>query len=209
MWQRLGGVAGVGFAALYFIAMFGVLDLPEGADSDEEVINLVSGEGQTRGIVGVVLLAAAGTLFLWFLAALTDVLRTANETLTRLASLSGSVFVAMLSIATACFGVLPLATALDELSDDVSAEVARVLTQLGFVALLLLGLFAAATLVLSASAAILTSRVLPRWIAWLGLIVGPLLFLGAFWVPQLLLLVWAAATGVVLARRGVSESHAG
>lgn len=209
MWQRLGGVAGVGFAALYFVAMFGVLDLPEGADSDAEVINLVSGGGQTRGIVGIVLLAAAGALFLWFLAALTDVLRASNGTLTRLASSSGSVFVAMLFIATACFGVLPLATALDELSNDVSAELARVLTQLGFVALLLLGLFAAATLVLSTSAAILTSRVLPRWLAWLGLIVGPLLFLGAFWVPQLLLLVWAAVTGIVLARRGDSESHVG
>ncbi|HUG66006.1 MAG TPA: hypothetical protein VMK83_12370 [Gaiellaceae bacterium] len=201
---RLGGSAGIAFALLYFLALFGVLNLPEGVDSDAEVVRLVAGDDErTRAILGVLLLGASGLSFLVFLAALITRLRSAGGgALTILAGAAGTVFVTMLFVATACFGVLPLATSLDELPDEPSAELARVLTQLGFVALLLLGLSAAGTFVLAASVAGHRSRALPRWLVWTGFVIGPLLFFGAFWIPQLLLLVWAAVAGVALMQAG-------
>lgn len=199
--NRIGGFAGPAFAVLYFVAIFGIMDLPEGADSDAEVLDLVSGDGRNRLIAGVALLAAAGVLFLWFVATLVEQVRVRGDgVVLRLVLLAGTVFTTMLFVAGACFGVVPLASALNELPDGTAAETARVLTQLGFVSLLLFGLAAAGTMVLAVSIGALGSGALPTWLAWSGIAIGPLLFLGAFWMPQLLLLLWAAVTGVVIAR---------
>jgi hypothetical protein len=201
---RLGAVAGIVFALLYLGALFGVLDLPEGADSDEAVQDAFGPDNRTGIIVGVYMLAAAGLAFLVFLSALVRRLGAVDESPLRgISGAAGVVFVAMLFGAAACWGVLAFATALDELPGPVDVPLARGLTQLGFVLLLIFGLVSAAALIGAASLLGWRSGALPRWLAILGFVVAPLLLLGPFYVPQLLLLIWVVAASAVLFRSPV------
>ncbi len=55
-------------------------------------------------------------------------------------------------------------------------------------------------MILAAALAILRGVAGPRWLAWLGLGVAPLLLLGPFYLPQLLVPLWVIAAAVGLGR---------
>ena len=198
-------IAAILFALLYGASLFGVMDLPEGGDSDQDVLAaFADSDNRTGLIVGTYLLAAAGLSFLWFLASLRATVRRHEETsrLSTLVLAGGVVYVVMLFAAGASFGVLPLAVAVDEISvAQIDPDLARVLVNLGFVSLLVYGLMAAAAMVLAASIAGLRTGMLPRWLAWAGLPVAVLLLLGPTYMPQLLVPIWAVAVGIALDRR--------
>ena len=118
----------------------------------------------------------------------------------------GLVYVAMLYAAAAAWGVLAFATAFDEIPEPVNADVARALTQLGFVMLLVFGLLGAVTMIVAASVAILRDRPPGRWLGWAGFPVAALLLLGPFYVPQLLVPLWVAVTAVALLWRSGSRA---
>ena len=187
------------FAILYVASLFGVLDIPDGSDSDEAVRDaFVDDRGQI--VLGVYLLGIAGLFFLWFLGGLHARLReeATGRALAAVVLTGGLVYVAMLYAAAATWGVLAFATAFDEIPEPVNADVARSLTQLGFVMLLIFGLLGAATMILAASVAILRDRLPGRWLGWAGLPVAVLLLLGPFYAPQLLVPLWVAVTAVTL-----------
>lgn len=189
--ERLGAIAGVAFAALYVASLFGVLDIPDGSNTDAEVQAAFADD---RGgiILGVYLLAAAGFLFLWFLGALRAWLREGGTqpALESIVLGGGLIYVAMLFSASATWGVFAFATAFDEIPEPVDAAAARALTQLGFVLLLIFGLLGASALILATSIAVLRNRLPGRWVAWAGLPIAALLLLGPFYVPQLLVPLW-------------------
>ena len=81
-----------------------------------------------------------------------------------------------------------------------NATLARTLTNLGFMLLLVFGLLAAAVMVLATSIALVRARHAPRWLGWSGLVAAPLLLLGPFYMPQLLVPLWVLAAAVGLAR---------
>jgi hypothetical protein len=194
-------VSGTLFAVAYVASLFGVLDLPEGVDSDAAV-QAAFADDQVRIIIGVYLLAVAGLAFLHFLAVLRAWLRdiVGGETSADVAFAGGVIYVAMLFAASGMWGVLAFGTALDELPEPVDATLARTLTNLGFMLLLVFGLLAAAAMVLATSIAVLRARRAPRWLGWSGMVAAPLLLLGPFYVPQLLVPLWVVATSVGLAR---------
>jgi hypothetical protein len=206
--QSSAALAAILFALFYGASLFGVMDLPEGVDTDQSVLRAYAESGNRTGlIVGVYLLAAAGLSFLWFLGSLRDAVRRHEESTSRLSTLvlaGGLVYVVMLFGAGASFGVLPLAVAVDEISvAQIDPTLARVLVNFGFVLLLVFGLAAAAAMVLVASIAALRTGVLPRWLAWAGLPLAALLLLGPMYMPQLLVPIWAVTVGIVLARSPV------
>jgi hypothetical protein len=208
-------IAALAFATFYVAALFGVMDLPEEADTDAAVLATYTDSGKRAGLTaGVYLLAAAGLSFLWFLASLRARLRPKNgdAPLATIALAGGLVYVAMLFTAGAAFGVLPLAIGVGEFeAQSVDPDLARVLVQFGFTILLIYGLLAAAVMVLATSLAAFRDAALPRWLAIAGFIVAALLLLGPIYVPQLLVPLWAVATAIALARRPVgaptTQSH--
>src|SRR5687768_215243 len=83
------------FAVAYVVSLFGVLDLPEGTDSDAAV-QAAFADDQARIIAGVYLLAVAGLAFLHFLAVLRARLRDVGAgTSGDVAFAGGVVYVAM------------------------------------------------------------------------------------------------------------------
>lgn len=151
-------------------------------------------------VLGVYLLGAGGLFFLWFLGGLYARLRE-EETGRALGPIvlgGGLIYVAMLYAAAATWSVLALATAFDEIPEPVNADVARAMTQLGFVMLLIFGLLGAAAMIAAASLVILRDRLPRRWLGWAGLPASALLFLGPFYMPQLLVPLWVAVTAVAL-----------
>jgi hypothetical protein len=64
--SRAAAVGGVLFAVLYVASLFGVLDIPDGSDSDA-VVRAAFVDDRAGIVIGVYLLGAAGFFFLWFL----------------------------------------------------------------------------------------------------------------------------------------------
>jgi hypothetical protein len=194
-------ISGGLFAVAYIVSLFGVLDLPEGTDSDSAV-QAAFADDQARTIVGVYLLAVAGLAFLHFLAVLRNRLRDSFGATTSadVAFAGGVVYVAILFVASGMWGVLALGTALDELPEPVDPALARTLTNLGFTLLLVFGLLAAAVMVVATSIVLVRARLGSLWLGWAGMIAAPLLLLGPFYMPQLLVPLWVVATSVGLAR---------
>lgn len=63
----------------------------------------------------------------------------------------------------------------------------------------------AALSIAAASAAIVRGRLAPRWVGWIGLAVAPLLLLGPFYVPQILLPLWVGVAAFGSWRSGRSD----
>jgi hypothetical protein len=203
----VAAVSAVAFAVFYVVALFGVMDLPEGTDSSAAVMAKYTDPGTRAGLIsGVYLLAAAGLAFVWFLASLRERLwGESGGGLATVAFASGVLYVAMLFVSGATFGVLPLAIAVGELdAQAIDPGLARVLVQLGFTSLLVYGLLAAAVMVAAASLAGLRADLLPRWLGLAGLVVALLLAFGPMYMPQLLVPLWAVAVGLALTRRSVT-----
>lgn len=129
------------FAVLYVASLFGVLDIPDGRDSDAAV-RAAFVDDRGRIILGVYMLGLAGLFSVWFLGGLHARLRddATGSALEVVVLAGGMVYVAMLYAAAATWGVLAFATAFDEIPEPVNADVARALTQLGFTMLLIFGL---------------------------------------------------------------------
>jgi hypothetical protein len=197
---------GLVFAIAYLASLFGLLDLPEGTDTDAAVQAAFT-DDRAGVIVGLYLLVLAGLGFLVFLSGLRQSLRArdAEEWLADLSFAGGLLFVTMLFAAVASWGVLAFGTAFDELPEPIDATLGRTLTNLGFALLLVCGLAAAALSIAAASAAIVRGRLAPRWTGWIGLAVAPLLLLGPFYVPQILLPLWVGAAAIGSWRSGRAD----
>jgi hypothetical protein len=194
-------VSAIVFAAAYAVAMF-VPSLPEGAYSDARVLSLLEGGDRTRIILGGYALVVAGCSLLLFAAALRSRLEAGPRTAWHgLIQMSAAVYAALLLIAAALFGSIPMGVALGELEAGDDPTLFRAMSNGGFHVLLVGGLGVASLLVLSTSFALRQLDGVPRWLPVLGFVVAPLLWLGFAWVPQFLVPVWAVATGVALGRR--------
>ncbi len=198
---------------LYLAATF-LPALPEGADSDAEVLGLVQ-EGGSRNLIvlGSVLFMLAALALLPFLSQLTATLRHAEVSRTDSDSpLIGVVFgggllyIAMLLTAGNSFGTYATGVAVGELPVPQDATLVRVLSDQGFGLLLIPGLLSAAAMILAASLVARRSQALPSWVCITGFVFAPLLLLGAAWAPQFLVPLWTLMAGFALRPSSVAES---
>lgn len=196
------------FSACYLASIFGVMDLPEGVDSDAAVLASVTDGGGI--IVGAYLIAVAGLAMLVFLTQLRGVIGAVetvhNVVSGRLVLVLGSVYVVMLFTSAAVLSAIPFGIAVGELPEDLDPGLVRVLTNLGFVLLLVFGLIAAMGVLLAVSLLAWRGGVLPRWLALTGFVFALLLLLGPFYMPQLLVPLWTLLVGAVIASRQVPAS---
>lgn len=198
---RWGAVAGIAFAILYVIAVQ-TMDLVEGSYSDQRVQGLFAdSDYRNRLFAGAYLIAAAGVSLLWFLQVLRLRLRSASRegsSLSSLAFAAGAVYVAMLFLAGNLWTGYAVGIAVGELPETIDTTLVRVLTNQGFGLLLIYGLFAAIPLILATSIEALKTGALPRWLAWFGVAITPLLLLGAVYVPQFVVPLWVLLVSIVL-----------
>ncbi len=202
--SRLGPVCGLLFAPLYAGFSFFSFELPEYFYSDERVLALY--DDGASFVLGAALIALSGAAFLVFLADLHRRLRSSDaDGVPALALGGGLIYVAMLFAAGTLWtgyangGGGPLEARPDQFAD--SATLARVLSGMGWGALLVYGLVAAAVMITAASVAARRNGALPRGVVVAGFVVAPLLLAGFTWAPQFLVPLWAAAVSAATLRR--------
>ena len=203
--HRFGPLAGLAFAVLYAaFTLTPLMELPEGAYSDQRVIALYADAGSRTGIVvGGLIVGLAGVVLLVFLADLRRRLAdgAADATLPSLAFGAGLIYVVMLFVAGNAWAGYATGIAVGELPAPQDATLLRVLSDSGFGLLLIYGLLAAAALVLATSLCARRTDLLPTSLIKSGYVIAPLLCLGFAWVPQFLLPLWVAAVSIAFLRQ--------
>ncbi|HZJ07610.1 MAG TPA: hypothetical protein VFD59_19430 [Nocardioidaceae bacterium] len=198
--SRTTAASAVAFTVLYLAAAF-IPSLPEGADSDAEVLGLLR-ESDSRNLIILagVLLPLAGLALLPFVSQLTASLRRAapDSPVPGVVFGSGLLYIAMLFVSGNSFGGYATGIAVGELEMPADATLVRVLSDQGFGTLLVPGLMSAAVMVLASSLLARRVGVSPRWVCTVGFVFAPLMMLGAIWVPQFLVPVWTLIVAFTL-----------
>jgi hypothetical protein len=200
-WAPLGGII---FVLLMLTGAFFVTDVPDADAPAQEITDyLADSDNHTRNIIGAYMWVLGGLAFLWFLTRLRSVLREAEGGMGSLSNLvfgAGVVFTAVWSASAASAAAVAYSV---EFSDAPVSDpdLVRVLPQMAGLLLLLGGGFATLFLVLVASAVILQTGVLPRWLAWLGILVAIVQLFDVIYGNIVPFLVWALAASIVLLMR--------
>ena len=181
-----------------------VLDVPKGDASAQEIASYLTDSGNhTRNIIGAYLWVLGGLAFLGFVAGLRSVLRRAEGdpgTLSNLVFGAGVVFTAVWSVSAAAIASVAYAV---EFSDArvSNPDLVTVLPSLGGLLLLLGGGFAGILLLAATSILIFRTGVLPRWLAWLGIVVAIALVFDVTYMNILPLVGWVLVASIAMLRR--------
>jgi hypothetical protein len=202
--RRWTALSGIIFVALMLVGASFVTDVPKADASASEIAGYLADSGNhTRNIVGAYLWVLGGLAFLGFVAGLRAVLRRAEGDAGMLSSLvfgAGVVFTAVWSVSAVALASVAYAVEFSNAPVN-NPDIVRVLPQMASLLLLLGGGFAGIALVLATSALILRTGVLPRWLAWFGIIVGITLVFDVAYMNILPLVAWVAGASIVLLRR--------
>jgi hypothetical protein len=202
--QRWTALSGIAFVVLMLTGAFFLLDVPKGDASAQEIASYLSDSGNhTRNLIGAYLWVLGGLAFLGFVTGQRGVLRRAEGgpgTLSSLVFGAGVVFTAVWSVSAVAIATVAYSV---EFSDAPVSDpdVVRVLPQLGSLLLLLGGGFAGILLVLGTAALIFRTGVLPRWLAWFGILVAIALVFDVTYMNILPLVAWVGVASIVLLKR--------
>src|SRR5262245_46077298 len=159
-------------------------------------------------LVAAYVLIAAALLFLGFLSCLRTRLRIAEGgagTLSALAFGAGVVFVTLLSTGALALAAIPGSISFGENGDLFDAGTVQAVQSIGWGAILIGGMLAAAAMIFTASILTLRTGALPKWSAWVGVLAAIALLFAVIWIPQVALLIWAVCiSGAMLARPAVT-----
>lgn len=208
---RAGGFAGivfVGLSAIWAILIIAA-DRPGYGSSSAAISEYWDDSGnRVVSLLGAVVLSLAGVALLWFLGSFRVVLRGFEGEPGRLASVAfagGVVMAALLLVKNSIDGGLALALTFGEAGENdftLDPDVFKALDAL-FLGLLIQEAIAAAVLIGAASAVILRTRMLPRWLGGTGIAVAVLQL--ASWIvygaPLVLALAWILAVSLLMLRR--------
>ena len=203
--STLGALSGVGFALLFFFSVFIVDPLRQA--TDQELLAWWSDSGKLRdSIISMYMLVAAGPLFLVFLVPLCQRLRSAGHSAESWSGLvfgAGVTFAALLAVTAFSRGIIAQSIRFSDepIPGPDTLRYATALSQAAFG----IGAIPFATIaVTTASAIIVRTGVLARWVGWLGLVVSAvslilvILLIGALAIP--LITLWTVAASFVIWR---------
>ena len=202
--RRWTALSGIVFVALMLTGASFVTDLPAADASAQEIAGYLADSGNhTRNIVGAYLWVLGGLAFLGFVAGLRAVLRRAEGdpgTLSSLVFGAGVVFTAVWSVSAVALASVAYAVGFSD-APVTDPDVVRVLPQMASLLLLLGGGFAGILLLLATSTLIFRTGVLPRWLAWFGILVAIALVFDVTYMNIVPLLAWVVGASIVLLRR--------
>jgi uncharacterized membrane protein YhaH (DUF805 family) len=193
MSRRLEGLAAIGFAIAYFVAIV-LTNVPDEGETVRAAMDFYNDAGQKlKLLIAVYCMAAAALLFVVLVAVTAQRLRDVPR---KAAVLAGTAFVALYLAAAAAFVAPTLTLSLDSTGANAVnrqfVNFARGMSTLGDALLLVCAPFAAAAFV----AALAWAGGLPRWLAWSGYAVAAACLFGFAFFPLLLFALWIAALGV-------------
>jgi hypothetical protein len=177
-------------------------------DSDRQFDAYVGNEdNRLRDIAGAYALAAAGLAFLWLIEAGARRLpRGESGIALSLARSTAAIYAGLMAAAAAALSAVAWSLTFSDIFDEephtFSAETARLATQLGL-GCIIFGALAAGASIAAYSAEALARNDLPRWAAAAGCVTAAAQLLAVFYMPMMLLPLWALVAGVVLSRRAV------
>lgn len=202
--HRWAALSGIVFVVLMLVGAAFVGDVPKGDASAQEIASYLTDSGNhTRNIIGAYLWVLGGLAFLGFVTGLRSVLRRAEGdpgTLSNLVFGAGVVFTAVWSVSAAAIASVAYAV---EFSDArvSNPDLVTVLPSLGGLLLLLGGGFAGILLLAATSILIFRTGVLPRWLAWLGIVVAVSLVFDVAYMNILPLVGWVLVASIAMLRR--------
>jgi Domain of unknown function (DUF4386) len=202
--HRWAALSGIAFVVLMLTGAALVTDIPKADASAQEIASYLTDSGNhTRNIIGAYLWVLGGLAFLGFVAGLRTVLRRAEGDAGILSNVvfgAGVVFTAVWSASAVALASVAYAV---EFSDAPvsNPDLVRVLPSLGALLLLLGGGFAGILLLLATSTLIFRTGVLPRWLAWFGILVAIALIFDVTYGNIVPLLAWVVGASIVLLRR--------
>lgn len=201
----LAPLTGIVFVALIIAGGAIVGETPDATeDSAEEVLSFYADDDDTI-FIGAALFGLAGVFLLFYAGALRKALRDAEGaggTLSAVA-LGGAV---VLAVGIAAQSALTIATA-DIAGDVEDPVVVQSLNALvwGFWMPFAVGVM---TTFVAAGISVVRHGALPKWMGWVAIVAGVVMFSPAFPVAAVVVGLWVVATGVMLARRA-REAAAG
>lgn len=202
--ERWGLLTGPAFVAVMIVGFILGGSTP---DSDSPTGKITAYLADTskyhRNVATFFLTLLAGLLLITFVAATRSVLRQADGPSGRLGALalgSGVASTVLLVLAILMFSA-PAIAAHDAAKHGATLEpgIYRLMQDLGYqvwVASTVLG----AAFVWAVAAAALRTGLLPRWYAWISVVVGVLCLAGFFFFPIMLFYLWILVTGLLLMR---------
>ena len=215
-WDTLAAAGGIAGVVLFIVA--GVLyGSPPGVDDDAQSVASFFSDNRGQVLTAIFLQGLGVLAILWFVAALVTAMRDAGES--RLAAAAFGAFLLAFSIGgTAAIARATLAYSIADEGSDVVLPLYHVTVVFDvFVNILGAGLF------LAGGGAALRTGLFARWWAWLSVVAGLLLIVGAtawardgFWSPTggvsficfIVFLVWTLVTSVLLTMK-TREAPAG
>jgi hypothetical protein len=197
---------GIAFSILFAVSFFLMLQVPGGKASDQEIYDYYNSSARVLpSAVGLYLLPFAGIAFLWFIVALRLWAAASTVRLNALQSnlqlISGIVFVALFFVGAAAISVL--ATVVQFSETEIDPVGARQFPIFGQTILIFFAMRMAAMFVFTTSSLARSAHILPRWLQWVGFLVGLFLLLSASFSPFLILVfpAWVLGLSLVLLRR--------
>ena len=202
-WERWGPLAGVLAVVCWIVVMILVAGTPGTDDSDAKITSYyASSSHQSRDLIAFFIFVAGVLFLLGFLAALRSRLADAEGApgrITALAFGSGIASVALWIVAVSMF--TSQSFALEDTDKFVlDPNTYRIINDMGY-SVWIAAVIVSAVLVWATSAIALRSGVLPKWFAWLGVLVGILLLLAVFWIPVFIYWGWVLITSLLLVFR--------
>jgi Domain of unknown function (DUF4386) len=202
-WERWAPLAGIIFVVLMFTGTFLVAYPIPAADAPaQQIADYLADSGtHTRNIIGAYIWVVGALSFLLFVTRLRSVLRTAQGgILPNVVFGAGVIYSALMMASGVTFAAVAYAVGLRDAPVS-NPDLVRVLPEMAWMFLLLGGGFAGILLVLATCIVSFQTGVLPRWLAWLGIVAAIVLLFDVIYVNILPLLLWVLAASIVLLMR--------
>lgn len=209
IWERWGTLLGAVGVVLWVIAFIVDNNSPGAGDSDAKIHDwYASNSHRTREIVAFFIFVVGALCVIAFYGALRERLADAEESPARISQLAfgAGLLSAALSVVAIALFVGPAFTAVDADPSNVAPDTFRVLNDTGFI------IWAAATMigaitVWATAAVALRRHVLPRWFAWLSIVVGVAQLFAVLFFPILLSWAWVLVASLLLTWRRPNEDR--
>ena len=176
--------------------------VPDADAPAQEITDYLADSGiHTRNIIGLYMWVLGALSFLLFVTRLRSVLRGAQGgILPNVVFGAGVIYSALMMASGVTFAAVAYAVGLRDAPLS-NPDLVRVLPQMAWMILLLGAGFAGILLVLATCIVSFQTGVLPRWLAWLGIVVAIVLLFDVIYVNIVPLLVWVLAASIVLLMR--------
>lgn len=201
LWERWGAALGVLAVVAWAVAFVIGNAGPDTSDSDAKIASWYASSSHQNGQITAFFVFLVGTLcVIGFFAALRERLAASGHSEMGALAFGAGIASAVMGILAIVMFTAPAFLASDTGPSDVVPSTFRMLSEAGYQCWVV-GTIIGAIVVWATSAVALRTNILPRWFAWLSILVGVLQLLALFFIPILLFWVWILLAGVLLTGR--------